>query len=144
MPLWWNWQTRGTQNPVVAIPCRFDPDQRHQIKREQGLPCSLFICVRCGEGEHVRQFATRQIFAVGSRLRDTAIYENINGIVLTFPNFPKLFICKKKEFPQVTINLAGKRNYFLSLVLLYPFVDDKSTKTSRKSQIIQYIYRVRF
>ena len=29
MPLWWNWQTRGTQNPVVAIPCRFDPDQRH-------------------------------------------------------------------------------------------------------------------
>ena len=30
MPLWWNWQTRWTQNPVVAIPCRFDPDQRHQ------------------------------------------------------------------------------------------------------------------
>ncbi len=31
MPLWWNWQTRGTQNPVVAIPCRFDPDQRHHL-----------------------------------------------------------------------------------------------------------------
>ena len=35
MPLWWNWQTRWTQNPVVAIPCRFDPDQRHQ----NGAPC---------------------------------------------------------------------------------------------------------
>ena len=30
MPLWWNWQTRWTQNPVVAIPYRFDPGQRHQ------------------------------------------------------------------------------------------------------------------
>ena len=30
MPLWWNWQTRWTQNPVVVIPYRFDPDQRHQ------------------------------------------------------------------------------------------------------------------
>lgn len=30
MPVWWNWQTRRTQNPKVAIPCRFDPDYRHQ------------------------------------------------------------------------------------------------------------------
>ena len=29
--MWWNWQTRGTQNPVVAIPCGFDPHHRHQI-----------------------------------------------------------------------------------------------------------------
>ena len=35
MPLWWNWQTRWTQNPVVAIPCRFDPDQRHQKRAIQ-------------------------------------------------------------------------------------------------------------
>ena len=32
MPVWWNWQTRRTQNPKVAIPCRFDPDYRHQKK----------------------------------------------------------------------------------------------------------------
>ena len=32
LPVWWNWQTRRTQNPVVAIPCRFDPDYRHQKK----------------------------------------------------------------------------------------------------------------
>ena len=32
LPVWWNWQTRRTQNPVVAIPCRFDPDHRHQKK----------------------------------------------------------------------------------------------------------------
>ena len=37
MPLWWNWQTRWTQNPVVAIPCRFDSDQRHQTRIERTL-----------------------------------------------------------------------------------------------------------
>ena len=39
LPVWWNWQTRRTQNPKVAIPCRFDPDYRHQKKhlREQVL-----------------------------------------------------------------------------------------------------------
>ena len=42
MPLWWNWQTRGTQNPVVAIPCRFDPDQRHHNKKRQVKTC-LFL-----------------------------------------------------------------------------------------------------
>ena len=44
MPLWWNWQTRGTQNPVVAIPCRFDPDQRHHKERIKSfdLVCSFF------------------------------------------------------------------------------------------------------
>ena len=44
MPLWWNWQTRGTQNPVVAIPCRFDPDQRHHIEQIKSfdLVCSFF------------------------------------------------------------------------------------------------------
>ena len=31
MPLWWNWQTRRTQNPMVVIPYRFDPDQRHHV-----------------------------------------------------------------------------------------------------------------
>ena len=40
LPLWWNWQTHGTQNPAVAIPCRFDPDQRHQC-----IPAPL---IRCG------------------------------------------------------------------------------------------------
>ena len=34
LPVWWNWQTRRTQNPVVAIPCRFDPDYRHQKQPE--------------------------------------------------------------------------------------------------------------
>ena len=32
MPEWWNWQTCRTQNPVVAIPCGFDPRFRHQQK----------------------------------------------------------------------------------------------------------------
>ena len=50
MPLWWNWQTRGTQNPVVAIPCRFDPDQRHHRKDEQDKSCSSFLWCRCQWG----------------------------------------------------------------------------------------------
>ena len=29
-PLWRNWYTRMTQNPVIVISCRFDPGQRHQ------------------------------------------------------------------------------------------------------------------
>ena len=41
MPVWWNWQTRRTQNPVVAIPCRFDPDYRHQEKTDNRLSFSF-------------------------------------------------------------------------------------------------------
>ncbi len=29
VPKWRNWQTHGTQNPAVAISCRFDSDLRH-------------------------------------------------------------------------------------------------------------------
>ena len=29
MPVWWNWQTWWTQNPLVAIPCRFESGHRH-------------------------------------------------------------------------------------------------------------------
>ncbi len=32
MPVCWNWQTRWTQNPLVATPCGFDPRHRHQIR----------------------------------------------------------------------------------------------------------------
>ena len=46
MPLWWNWQTRGTQNPVVAIPCRFDPDQRHHNKKRQVKTCLFLLWCR--------------------------------------------------------------------------------------------------
>ena len=41
-PVWWNWQTRRTQNPKVAIPCRFDPDYRHQ-KIDKLLLVDFFI-----------------------------------------------------------------------------------------------------
>ena len=36
-PVWWNWQTRRTQNPVVAIPCGFDPRHRHQKSKSFDL-----------------------------------------------------------------------------------------------------------
>ena len=41
-PVWWNWQTCWTQNPVVAIPCRFDPDHRHQKSRDS-FRCLCFF-----------------------------------------------------------------------------------------------------
>ena len=31
MLLWRNWQTQWTQNPSVAIPCRFKSGQQHQL-----------------------------------------------------------------------------------------------------------------
>ena len=43
MPLWWNWQTRWTQNPVVVIPYRFDPDQRHHVGMDFA-PFRFFFC----------------------------------------------------------------------------------------------------
>ena len=59
MQVWWNWQTRWTQNPVVAIPYRFDPDHRHHSrasfislalffmqKNICTLPCSSFSAKR--------------------------------------------------------------------------------------------------
>lgn len=42
-PVWWNWQTRWTQNPVVAIPYRFDPDHRHH-DRASNIKLALFLC----------------------------------------------------------------------------------------------------
>jgi hypothetical protein len=32
MPVWWNWQTRRTQNPVGATPCGFNSHHRHHTK----------------------------------------------------------------------------------------------------------------
>ncbi len=42
MPGWRNWQTHGTQNPAVAIPCRFDSDPRHQNEHETMLNDCIF------------------------------------------------------------------------------------------------------
>ena len=44
-PVCWNWQTRRTQNPLVAIPCGFDPRHRHQKRSNFCLPkvTSFFI-----------------------------------------------------------------------------------------------------
>ena len=50
MPAWWNWQTPGTQNPVSARTCGFDPRRRHHsIYRDCILADAfllLFIKVR--------------------------------------------------------------------------------------------------
>lgn len=48
LPVWWNWQTRWTQNPVVAIPYRFDPDHRHHV--------AASLLARCFSCEKQRRF----------------------------------------------------------------------------------------
>lgn len=41
VPEWRNWQTRGTQNPVRATECGFEPHLRHQLAWHIGkVPCS--------------------------------------------------------------------------------------------------------
>ena len=50
----WNWQTRRTQNPLVAIPCGFDPRHRHNKKIVVPY-CGLFVYIRCMGGEPIRQ-----------------------------------------------------------------------------------------
>lgn len=46
MPLWWNWQTRTTQNRVALQPCRFDSDQRHHLDaRHNKAPFRGFLFV---------------------------------------------------------------------------------------------------
>ena len=42
-PVCWNWQTRRTQNPLVATPCGFDPHHRHHRSRMR-KHSGLFIC----------------------------------------------------------------------------------------------------
>ena len=42
VPVWWNWQTCWTQNPVVAIPYRFDPGHRHQ-KKKSHINCGFYF-----------------------------------------------------------------------------------------------------
>ena len=50
MPLWWNWQTRGTQNPVLVTTCGFDSHQRHhfggrdrEVRSRTGFPPLKFF-----------------------------------------------------------------------------------------------------
>ncbi len=47
VPKWRNWQTHGTQNPAVAIPCRFDSDLRHQKLSRCGVLVNNSTCVFC-------------------------------------------------------------------------------------------------
>ena len=46
-PKWWNWQTRRTQNPVMATSCGFKSRLRHQQRkaRPYGKNTRLFCCL---------------------------------------------------------------------------------------------------
>ncbi len=44
MPLWRNWQTRWTQNPVVATPCGFDSHRRH-TQSNRVVAFFLIFCI---------------------------------------------------------------------------------------------------
>lgn len=60
MLVWWNWQTRWTQNPLLATVCGFNSHHQHQA--EQGFivgggqtrnPDTL--CQKSGNSDCVRQ-----------------------------------------------------------------------------------------
>ena len=50
------WQTRRTQNPMVAIPCGFKSHLRHQ-KKEQAVACSFFCSYEHWWDLRVEKFA---------------------------------------------------------------------------------------
>src|ERR1700719_4363859 len=45
-PAWRNWQTRWTQNPVIARSCGFDPLRRHSLAPKP-LPKKLSLGLMC-------------------------------------------------------------------------------------------------
>ena len=45
MPLWRNWQTRWTQNPVVATPCGFDSHRRHRKSSIMMILLFIFVLI---------------------------------------------------------------------------------------------------
>ena len=92
MPLWWNWQTRGTQNPVVAIPCRFDPDQRHQQKSIGSL--RYFFYRRRSKTEPKDRGFPEHILSNTSVFRKTAIPDRRRGIVIFLSKQKKLKISR--------------------------------------------------
>ena len=44
MPVCWNWQTRRTQNPLMATSCGFDPHHRHHGKARQTIWFGALFC----------------------------------------------------------------------------------------------------
>ena len=48
MPVCWNWQTRRTQNPLMATSCGFDPRHRHHTSKARNplkwLGLRAFLC----------------------------------------------------------------------------------------------------
>ena len=51
------------QNPVVAIPCRFDPDQRHHNKKRQVFTCLFLLWYRLRGGVRGNLLAVARQFA---------------------------------------------------------------------------------
>ena len=70
MPEWWNWQTCRTQNPVVAIPCGFDPRFRHQNKKGTPIGVPFLFCrQQLGEPTEKSNVDVRHLIFVAKRLR---------------------------------------------------------------------------
>lgn len=44
--MWWNWQTRGTQNPVMVTSCGFDPHHRHHLREKVWCKNQAFFFYR--------------------------------------------------------------------------------------------------
>ncbi len=67
-PLWRNWQTRWTQNPVLVTECRFDPDRRHRSTYFRSNQWSWFPFSSCELEIEGNWFADRWFFIAPSNL----------------------------------------------------------------------------
>ncbi len=95
MPLWRNWQTRWTQNPVLAREYGFDPHRRHLTR--YGQIAYLIIICRCGGIG--RRAGLKIQFSQGS-MGSTPI----DGILILdrfIYGFVEFFCCIKKDVSQI-------------------------------------------
>ena len=76
MPVCWNWQTRRTQNPLVAIPCGFKSHYRHQ--------CAVSLKTA---GHPVRQFKWFNAYTPSDRAAPGKRYHSFSFLFYNRPLF---------------------------------------------------------
>ena len=96
MPKWWNWQTRRTQNPVMATSCGFKSRLRHQflrvshrdIKNRETI-ISLFFC----------HFSLDSLFAVKVRITEIVTLARDATRLLAIPSLRSLQVPPSAPLP---------------------------------------------
>ena len=100
MPVWWNWQTPGIQNPVSARTCGFDPRHRHQNKDSSSYWNPLiFPCI-------TRKNRLKNVIAYLSKFKRITVNEQIRNyaqIPVTGAHCAPAF-CAESAFCSIIVN----------------------------------------